>query len=315
MIVQNISDSLARCAPFSESLLLVAFEANKEEVQHVLSKAVKQVLSAPINKADYAWFWTNVFPSSVWLQRDREGNFMFEHMLRITKSMTEKIDLSMRSIYEHQQEHREWSKVVAIQNQVIVARQDDARVGLLQGNGIRDVLDVKQQDDADLDLAGFTDSNLAVNMLITTAKQINAEFQGRVKAVMSRFGDVHAGSVKSVERCQSKLENDYVDAEYPKAARLLDLVRCSVSFNTVEQLLTGYEGLMRHISRNPDSLQLARVKNGFLGDTGAGSAFRDLKVNVVFHSEHDPEHQVSMVCEVQLILNQFLHEKKRVHKL
>ena len=47
--------------------------------------------------------------------------------------------------------------------------------------------------------------------------------------------------VKLVDRCQSKLENDYQEAEYPKAAKLLDVVRCSVSFNTVEQLLEGYK--------------------------------------------------------------------------
>ena len=35
----------------------------------------------------------------------------------------------------------------------------------------------------------------------------------------------------------------------------------------------------------------------------------------MFHSETDPENPVSMICEVQLILNQYLHEKKRVHKL
>ena len=137
----------------------------------MLSKAVKQVLSAPINKAQYEWFWRYVFPSSVWLQRDREGDFMFERMLKITSDMTQKIDASMSSIFEHLQTHREWDKVAAIQNQNIVTRQDDARVGLLQGAGIRDVLEVKQQDDAELDLAGFTDSNLAVNMLTTTAAQ------------------------------------------------------------------------------------------------------------------------------------------------
>merc|ERR1711997_1434072 len=31
--------------------------------------------------------------------------------------------------------------------------------------------------------------------------------------------------------------------------------------------------------------------------------------------ELDPQNEVSMICEVQLILNQYLHEKKRIHKL
>eukprot|EP01084_Bolivina_argentea_P022513 41838_1 len=41
--------------------------------------------------------------------------------------------------------------------------------------------------------------------------------------------------------------------------------------------------------------------------------YRDIKLNIVFHSSINVG--VSMVCEVQLLLNQYLHEKKRIHKL
>jgi len=58
-------------------------------------------------------------------------------------------------------------------------------------------------------------------------------------------------------------------------------------------------------------MKLARVKNGFLGDAEGG--YRDLKINVVFQSMLKPE--VRMICEVQLILNQYLYEKKKMHKL
>ena len=40
----------------SETLLLVAFEANPEEVQRVVNKACKKVMSAPIVKTEYEWF-------------------------------------------------------------------------------------------------------------------------------------------------------------------------------------------------------------------------------------------------------------------
>ena len=238
------------------------------------------------------------------MMRTKENTFMFEEMMKITKSMSEKIDLSMASIFEHLQSHHEWSKVLDIKNQTMVARQDDERVGLLLDNGIRDLVgddDAKKDDEDGNDLSNFVDTNLAVNILTTTAKKINAEFQGRLKTVMNRFGEFREGPVKTVERCQSKLENDYPEAAYPKAAKLLDLVRCSVSFNTVEQFFQG-----------TDSFKLARVKNGFLDK---GAAFRDIKVNVVYHSENDLENAVSIICEVQLILNQYLHEKKRIHKL
>jgi len=260
-MVRSISEAFKSCAPFSEPTLLVAFEANPEEVQRVLSKACKQVLSAPIKKDEYAWFKKYVFPSSVWFLQTKDGVFMYERMLKITKSLSEKIDVSLDSIYTHLQSHAQWESLLAIENQDIVLRQDDERVGLLQGQGIRDVAESKQ--DEGEDLAAFVDSNLAVNVLTTTAAQLNAEFQGRLRMVMSRFGDFRAGPVKTVERSQSKFENEYAEAAYPSAARLLDLVRCSVSFNTVEQLLAGYDGLRRHIESTPSSFELARVKNSF----------------------------------------------------
>ena len=55
-IVQSITEAFERCAPFSEPTLLVAYEANPEEVLRVLTKSCKKVLSAPIRKDEYEWF-------------------------------------------------------------------------------------------------------------------------------------------------------------------------------------------------------------------------------------------------------------------
>ena len=55
-IVQSITDSFERCSPFSEPTLLVAFHANPVEVERVLTKSCKKVLSAPIRKDEYLWF-------------------------------------------------------------------------------------------------------------------------------------------------------------------------------------------------------------------------------------------------------------------
>ena len=82
-MVQSITASFERCVPFSEPMLLVAFEANPEEVQRVLSKSCKKVLSAPIQQEEYEWFMKYVFPSSIWMQRTADGLFMFERMMII----------------------------------------------------------------------------------------------------------------------------------------------------------------------------------------------------------------------------------------
>ncbi len=56
VMVQCIATAFEKCAPFSDAMLLVAFEANPEETQRILSKACKKVLGSPIRKADYDWF-------------------------------------------------------------------------------------------------------------------------------------------------------------------------------------------------------------------------------------------------------------------
>ena len=282
VIVRNVADSFERCSPFSEALLLVAFQANPEEVLRVVTKSCKKVLSAPIRKEEFEWFKQYVFPSTLWMLRTKYNSFMFEEMMKIAKGMSAKIDLSMDSIYAHLQTHQDWSRLTAIENETIIVRQDDDRVGLLKENGIKDAIDAKNPDaDDDGELVTFIDTNLAVNMLTTTAKKVNTEVQSQISLVMSRFGEFKAGPMKTVGRCQSKVENEYMDATYPKAAKLLDLVRCSVSFNTLEQFLTGYDGLMRYVKAS-DSLELARIKNGFL-ETEA--SYRDIKINVVYQGQ------------------------------
>ena len=149
VIVQSITDSFERCSPFSEPLLMVAFQANPEEVQRVITKSVKKVLSAPIDKCEFAWFKKHVFPSMVWMMQNKEGEFLYEAMMKITKSMSEKIDNSMHSIYDHLQTHKEWENMTTIKNQNVVTRQDDDRVGQLTDQGIRDMVEVKQEQDTD----------------------------------------------------------------------------------------------------------------------------------------------------------------------
>ena len=92
VIVQNITESFERCAPFSEPLLMVAYQANPEEVQRVITKSCKKVLSAPIAKAEYAWFKQYVYPSMIWMMKNNEDAFLYENMMHITEGMTEKIN-------------------------------------------------------------------------------------------------------------------------------------------------------------------------------------------------------------------------------
>ena len=56
VMVNSIADAFERCSPFSDATLLVAFKANPEEVQRVMTKSCKKVLSAPIRADEFEWF-------------------------------------------------------------------------------------------------------------------------------------------------------------------------------------------------------------------------------------------------------------------
>ena len=224
VMIDSIERAFKTCSPFLESVLLVVWKCDPQKCQNIVLSSCQKVLKAPILKAEYKWFQTYVFPSSVWMFETKENRYMSDELLEIARDKSSHIIGSMDSIYEHLRVHKNWKELMDIQNQTYVSRQDDEIVGLLQENGIRDVLEVKEEKNSANDMKTFIDSNVAVNILTTTAKNMNKEFQNHVQTVMARFGDVASGPIKNVDRCQSKLENDYQNAKFPKAAKLLDLV-------------------------------------------------------------------------------------------
>ena len=101
----------------------------------------------------------------------------------------------------------------------------------------------------------------------------------------------------------------FQEERFPRAAKLLDIVRCSVTFNTVRQLMKGHSAFMKYVRKKSSPMEVARIKNGFLDEAAHG--YRDIKINVIFTASTGRK----MICELQLILSQQLIEKKRSHKL
>merc|ERR1719242_2152312 len=162
----------------------------------------------------------------VWFKPTENEEHLYQELMRITDLKQEKIIQNMDAVYEHLTAHSKWDEIMNIQNQTMIDRQDHDAVGLLKEEGIRDILEIKDSDDDsdDIDeLKNFIDSNLAVNILMTTAKAIDHEFQKEMSTILNRHGEFKPGPMKKVERTLSKMENDYMEEAYPKAAKLLDI--------------------------------------------------------------------------------------------
>ncbi len=310
-MIENISKCFKHCSPFSEATLLTAWHSNPGKCEEIVLKSCEKVLNAPITADQWQWFQSYVFPSSIWMYQSTQNRnmFMYEKLLDIANSYSGDIMQNMDDIYDSLAYQKGWKELMSIKNEERVSRQDDVKVGCLKEDAIRELLDTKS--DEDYDMQTFVDSNWCVTSLLSTAKEINKEFQDHIRTIISHFGDFKPGPLKQMNRCQSKLENDYSEAVFPKAAKLLDIVRCSVTFNTVKQLIKGYQGLMNHMKSSAGKdLEIARVKNGFLNKDDKG--YRDVKINVIYHS---PITGLKIICEIQLLLINYLYEKKKVHKL
>eukprot|EP01084_Bolivina_argentea_P187472 322916_1 len=190
VIINSVAESFKTYSPFLESVLLTAWEIDPEECGKIVLNSCVKVLNAPIKKEEYEWFMKYVFPSSIWMFKTKTNRFMYEELIDTTNNMQQGIVDSMNSIYSHLESHPKWNQLLNIANQDEVIRQDDPKVGLLQE------LEMKQMDDTFDDVEAFMDSNLAVNILTTTAKNINKEFQNHIQAVMSHYGKVRSGPVK-----------------------------------------------------------------------------------------------------------------------
>ena len=79
----------------------------------------------------------------------------------------------------------------------------------------------------------------------------------------------YSGSVKTVERCKMKARLEYSQSkehEWPYTRNIIDLVRCSVVFDNIKDLLAGIDQFKRIIDANENDTCIKliyRIKNGF----------------------------------------------------
>ena len=213
LVVKSIIECLKTCAPFLEGDLMVAFKAKPKEIEDVLLETTRKVLSYPIDKEEWQWFRQFVMRSSVWFMRSVDDDrSLYEKMFEIAEGLTKDVNVSMEDIYKHMMRHDDWKKVMAIKEQTWVSRQDAEAVGLLRNEAITNLQEMKVTEDNEegvQKLKDYVESNLAISTLSCVAKKINQPFQDAVKQVIGEFGEFRQGPLKKIDRCVSKLENDY----------------------------------------------------------------------------------------------------------
>eukprot|EP01084_Bolivina_argentea_P146708 256804_1 len=173
----------------------------------------------------------------------------------------------------------------------------------------------------------FYDFSIYLNKLLIECGVVNDQFQTDVETIFdtliqSRMCQYRKGPLKKRERCQIKCELDYNDQSFPTSACLLDIIRCTLTFQTMNDLINGIKYFENEIkSQNYCLKEILRVKNGFSesftfkkGNYNNRSKpimqYVDIKYNVKIQNSLCKD----LIGEVQFLLSDMAKYKKKSHK-
>ncbi|ETO31745.1 hypothetical protein RFI_05374, partial [Reticulomyxa filosa] len=185
------------------------------------------------------------------------------------------------------------------------------------------------------------DYNNYVSQLCIRAHSLNEPFQ---EAVQTLFKDqlekklvkFTAGPVKTVQRVREKAFNYYRDSQFPTTAQVVDMVRCTLTFSSIEDYWKGVETLSKTDDLETDNanasiapkLALMRCLNQF-AEMKKGKHYRevsktklpipaaygDMKWNVIISVEQKDKEAIGIVGEIVLVLKPMFEYQKRSTEL
>eukprot|EP01084_Bolivina_argentea_P302494 522123_1 len=118
-----------------------------------------------------------------------------------------------------------------------------------------------------------------------------------------------------MSRSITKVENDYINEDYPTSAKILDLNRCSLQFESINNMMKFIKIFTRKISnKNARCItHIIRCKNGWSAYNFEHPQYTDIKLNVLIQSPTDENKHI--ICEIQFLLLFMSAFKKKAHKL
>lgn len=83
--------------------------------------------------------------------------------------------------------------------------------------------------------------------------------------IFDGYGFILPGPIKRESRCIEKAETDYATEKFPRSNKLIDIIRCSVTFQSPGELLKCIDMFKEVVSDGQTSfVKIARIKNGFV---------------------------------------------------
>merc|ERR1712228_408204 len=107
-------------------------------------------------------------------------------------------------------------------------------------------------------------------------------------------------------------ENDYISEQWPKSAKILDINRCALQFETVNALMKFLKNFEVKVKNGTAGTikEIIRCKNGWSIYNEQYPQYADIKLNVLMQSDDK-----QIIAEIQLLLDVMSAYKKVAHKL
>ena len=238
-------------------LLMIVMENQGPAVEEIVIQAARETLEAPVTKEKWEWFRDNLLSTYLWFSPSavREGSFVYERLLDIASE-----NLKIQALAADELRFPRLETIPScdfLPGGKEEIRQDHRLVG--------NVPNIRQQMLGGTENVNFYDLHVYLNDLLCIARIINPEFQDYLERLMTPMADrvtIDAGPLKSLQRCRAKVEAEYAGSEWPTAARLLDLVRVSITFESEDDLRDGLRLVLR---------AAGLPVHDFLGPLGASS--------------------------------------------
>ena len=86
----------------------------------------------------------------------------------------------------------------------------------------------------------FYNNQIYISQLIFESEIINDEVMFKIKKIIQPLIDskvineFRSAPIKKLERCIEKTETDYMNESFPQSSKLIDIIRCSLSFSSLK---------------------------------------------------------------------------------
>eukprot|EP01083_Nonionella_stella_P023339 64549_1 len=341
-LVKLLMEAIKDRAPFSDDMMHIAWQylstqKNAKPLQSPLFKLIletfEDIISNTRNKVDWCWLQEFLIPSTIWLLKkhpndDTDETLLFDELLtRVHKETQKQYKIHLLKDINRIKEKNEglWNELKAFEIDIPPnqSRQDQIPNGVKARYSKKELLHLKPLRSSFNPYTHY-DLNQYLNELLLRAHIIDDDFQKDVQLMVNEIQSVNyevsyrRGPVKLKSRCVSKIENDYHKEAFPTSAHLLDINRCSLTFDSLSSIMNGMKQLIDKINDGHTCLKsIIRYKNGFSANgqfDDQHPKYADVKLNVRIQSKADPHKEV--IGEIQILLRSMMEFKRmKAHPL